>query len=186
MPSVGLTALSGFVFCQEPAEVGFFVSSQLFDDVVEQEFKATCERTSAMAAKKKIQVTQVDYDRLTALIDSMRHIPAKDQVCLDKLQGELDRARVIASKRVKPDVVTMNSTVKLRDLDDGRLYEYQLVYPQDADPEENKLSVLAPVGTALLGYSIGDAVEWQVPAGIRHFQIEDIVYQPEASGEYEL
>ncbi len=139
-----------------------------------------------MAAKKKIQVTQTDHERLTAMIASMRNVPAEDQACLDKLQGELDRARVIASKRVKSDVVTMNSAVALRDLDNAQLYEYQLVYPQDADPEENKISVLAPVGTALLGYSMGDVVEWPVPAGVRHLQIEGIRYQPEASGDYNL
>lgn len=137
-------------------------------------------------AVKKIQVTQIDHERLTCLINSMRHISAKDQVCLDRLRRELDRARIISSKRVKPDVVTMNSTVKLRDLDNGELYEYQLVYPQDADAEDNKLSVLAPVGTALLGFRVGDSVQWQVPAGIRRFQIEEIVYQPEAAGDYAL
>ncbi len=135
---------------------------------------------------KKIQVTKTDHERLTQLLDSMQHVPARDRVCLDKLRGELDRARIITPKRVKPDVITMNSTVKLRDLDNNDLYEYQLVYPEDADPENNKVSILAPVGTALLGFSIGDTVEWPVPAGVRHFQIEDILYQPEASGDYTL
>lgn len=139
-----------------------------------------------MAAKKKIQVTKTDHERLTAMIASMRNVSAEDQACLDKLQGELDRARIIASKRVQPDVVTMNSAITLRDLDNGELYEYKLVYPQDADPEENKISILAPVGTALLGYSMGDVVEWPVPAGVRHLQIEGISYQPEAAGDYDL
>jgi regulator of nucleoside diphosphate kinase len=137
-------------------------------------------------ATRKIQVTQTDHERLVAMIEAMRNIPARDQACLNKLQSELERARIISSKRVKPDVVTMNSTVSLRDLDDGNLYEYQLVYPQDADPQDNKLSVLAPVGTALLGYRIGDTVEWQVPAGVRRFRIEGISYQPEAAGDYDL
>ena len=137
-------------------------------------------------ATKKIQVTQIDHERLTRLIDSMRNMPAQDQACLDKLRGELERSRIISSKRIKSSVVTMNSTVKLRDLDDGQLYEYQLVYPQDADPENHKLSILAPVGTALLGFSVGDKVTWQVPAGMRHFEIEEIIYQPEAAGDYTL
>jgi regulator of nucleoside diphosphate kinase len=135
---------------------------------------------------KKIQVTQRDHERLTRLLASMRNLSAQDRVCIDKLQGELDRARLIESERVKADVVTMNSTVKLRDLDNHELYEYQLVYPQDADPENNKLSVLAPVGTALLGFSVGDSVQWDVPAGVRHFCIEEIIYQPEAAGDYSL
>ena len=118
-------------------------------------------------ASKKIQITQLDHERLTRLIESMRHLPEKDQACLENLRGELNRAKIISSKRVKPDVVTMNSTVKLRDMDNGELLEYKLVYPQDADPEENRLSILAPVATALLGFSIGDTVQWKVPAGVR-------------------
>jgi regulator of nucleoside diphosphate kinase len=137
-------------------------------------------------ATQKIQLTQLDHERLTRLLDSMRNIAARDQASLLKLQGELDRAKIISSRRVKPSVVTMNSTVKLRDLDSGELLEYQLVYPQDADVEANKVSVLAPVGTALLGFSVGDSVQWDVPAGVRRFQIEDILYQPEAAGDYNL
>ena len=137
-------------------------------------------------AAKKIQVTQLDHERLCRLVDTMRLQSAKDQTCLAQLQGELKRAKIISSKRVKPSVVTMNSTVKLRDLDSGELLEYQLVYPQDADVEANKVSVLAPVGTALLGFSVGDSVQWDVPAGVRRFQIEDILYQPEAAGDYNL
>jgi len=137
-------------------------------------------------AAKKIQVTRVDHERLTRLIDSTRNVSTQDQAFLDKLRTELVRARIISSKRVKPDVVTMNSTIKLRDLDNGELHEYQLVYPQDADPENNKLSILAPVGTALLGFSVGDTVEWPVPAGLRHLKIEEIIYQPESAGDYTL
>ena len=137
-------------------------------------------------AAKKIQVTQVDHERLTRLIDSTRNVSTQDQAFLAKLRTELVRARIISSKRVKPDVATMNSTIMLRDLDNGELHEYQLVYPQDADPENNKLSILAPVGTALLGFSVGDTVEWPVPAGLRHLKIEEIIYQPEAAGDYTL
>ncbi len=132
----------------------------------------------------KIYVTRNDYDRLMQLIATVKINSPKDKECLDKLRGELERAQIIAPQQVKPDVVTMNSTVRMRDLDDAQLYEYQLVYPLDADPEHNKLSILAPVGTALLGFRVGDAVQWQVPAGIRRFCIEQILYQPEASGDY--
>jgi len=137
-------------------------------------------------AAKKIQVTKRDHERLTRLIGSLQNVSAPDKVCLDKLQGELNRARLIASEQVDPGVVTMNSTVKLRDFDDQQLYEYQLVYPQDADSEKNRLSILAPVGTALLGFSVGDSVQWEVPAGVRRFRIEEIIYQPEAAGDYSL
>ena len=72
----------------------------------------------------------------------------------------------------------MNSTVRLRDLETGEEETYTLVYPDEADIGENKLSVLAPVGTALLGYRAGDVVEWPVPAGVRRFRIEEVVSQP--------
>ena len=72
------------------------------------------------------------------------------------------------------DVVTMNSTVRVRDLETGEVDTYTLVYPHEADIEENKLSVLAPVGTALLGYRAGDVVEWPVPAGITRFRVEEV------------
>jgi len=97
------------------------------------------------------------------------------------LAGELRRARVVARSELPPDVVTMNSTVRLRDLETGEEETYTLVYPHEADIGENKLSVLAPVGTALLGYRAEDVVEWPVPAGVRRFRIEEVVAQPDGS-----
>ncbi|MBN9522700.1 nucleoside diphosphate kinase regulator [bacterium] len=91
------------------------------------------------------------------------------------LAGELRRARVVPRSELPPDVVTMNSTVCLRDLETGEEETYTLVYPTDADIGENKLSVLAPIGTALLGYRAGDVVEWPVPAGVSRFRIEGVL-----------
>ena len=94
------------------------------------------------------------------------------------LAGELARARVMPRARMPASVVTMNTGVRLRDLETGEEETYTLVFPEEADINENKVSVLAPVGTALLGYRAGDVFEWPVPAGLRRFRIED-VYQPE-------
>jgi regulator of nucleoside diphosphate kinase len=76
----------------------------------------------------------------------------------------------------------MNSTVRLRQLRSKEIETYTLVYPTDANIAEDKLSVLAPIGTAILGYRVGDRVEWQVPRGAIRFKIEELVFQPERDG----
>jgi regulator of nucleoside diphosphate kinase len=76
----------------------------------------------------------------------------------------------------------MNSRVRVEDLDSGHLYAYQIVFPRDADLAKNRISVLAPIGTALLGYGAGTTVEWQVPSGMRRLRILGVEYQPEAAG----
>jgi regulator of nucleoside diphosphate kinase len=102
------------------------------------------------------------------------------------LEKELSRAEVVAPKDVPADVVTMNSKVSLRDLDTGDEMDITLVFPKDADITQDKVSVLAPIGTAMLGYRVGDVVEWTVPDGVRRLHIEKVLYQPEASGDLHL
>lgn len=84
------------------------------------------------------------------------------------------------------DVITMNSRVRLLDLHDGSVLEYTLVYPGDADYAAGKISVVAPIGAAMIGYKVGDEIEWEVPAGRRRFRIEAVLYQPEAAGDHHL
>jgi regulator of nucleoside diphosphate kinase len=88
---------------------------------------------------------------------------------------------VINDDNIDENVITMNSTVGVKDLDSKKEYDYTIVYPEYADSSKNKISVLAPVGTALLGYKVGDIVEWKVPAGKRRFLIQEILFQPEAA-----
>jgi len=102
---------------------------------------------------------------------------------IEELAAELDRATVVESDKVPQDIVTMNSKVYFRDMDTGKDEFYQLVYPEDADIEQNKISILAPIGTAILGYKVGDVIEWKVPAGVRRLKIKKILYQPEAAKE---
>jgi regulator of nucleoside diphosphate kinase len=104
---------------------------------------------------------------------------------LDKLKLELERAKIVEPQEVPPTVVTMNSTVSLVDVETGEEETYTLVFPEDADISQGKISVLAPIGTAMLGYEIGDVFEWEVPAGKRRLRIEKILYQPEASGNFD-
>jgi regulator of nucleoside diphosphate kinase len=75
----------------------------------------------------------------------------------------------------------MNSRVRVKDLNSGRVTTYQIVFPREADIAKNRISVLAPIGTGLLGYSAGATIEWQVPSGRRRFRILAVEYQPQAA-----
>jgi regulator of nucleoside diphosphate kinase len=121
-------------------------------------------------------------ERLRKLIEGLRYSPASG-ANVAALEEELDRAEVVAPERVPADVVTMNSEVRLKDLDTGKVMVYRIVYPNtrptgSADP----VSVLAPLGTALLGYRAGDVIEWPVPRATRRLKVLDVVFQPESAG----
>jgi regulator of nucleoside diphosphate kinase len=129
-----------------------------------------------------IRISDADHQRLEALIESVRYDANLRDDYLDALVGELKRARVVPQSDMPPEVITMNSVVRLRDLDSEETEEYELVYPADADMAHNRISVLAPIGTAILGYRLGDVIEWPVPAGLRRFRVEEVLYQPERAG----
>ena len=98
----------------------------------------------------------------------------------DILEQELDRAEVVEPEAIPRDVVTMNSEVRLKDLDSGESRVYRLIFPTQTRTE-NSVSVLAPIGTAMLGYRVGDVIEWRVPKGIRRLEVLEVIYQPEAA-----
>lgn len=93
---------------------------------------------------------------------------------------------MVALRDIPGDVITMNSKAVLIDLDTGEEMSYTLVFPHDADIDQHKISIFAPIGTAMLGYSVGDTFEWRVPAGLRRLKVKEILYQPEASGDYHM
>ncbi len=132
--------------------------------------------------KRTLIISDADHQRLEALIDSARMDSRVREDYLAALEGELRRARVVPAGKVPADVVTMNSVVRLRDLDSDETEEYELVYPADADMAQNRISILAPIGTAILGYRLGDVIEWPVPAGLRRLRVEEVLYQPERAG----
>jgi regulator of nucleoside diphosphate kinase len=101
------------------------------------------------------------------------------------LISELNRASVVPSREIPSSVITMNSRVTLLDLDTQEEETYTLVFPEDLEKTEGSVSVLAPIGTAMLGYKVGDVFEWEVPAGKRRLRVERIDYQPEASGDFD-
>ena len=135
---------------------------------------------------KRIYITKADIKKLRNLIAGIKVSGSKSIANLDALETELNRAKVVDPKMIPEKVVTMNSKVRLRDMVSGEELTYTIVYPSEASMEYNKISILAPIGTALLGYSVGDTVEWTVPSGVRRLKIQEVLYQPEASGDYHL
>jgi regulator of nucleoside diphosphate kinase len=126
-----------------------------------------------------IVITHADYQRISDLIDRMR---PEDRRHYRDLRHELERAYRVESAAVPADVVTMGSTVRLRELDNDEWWTFTLCYPQEANIGENRISVLAPVGTAILGCRVGDVVDWPVPDGSVRIRIETVLHQPQAAG----
>jgi regulator of nucleoside diphosphate kinase len=129
--------------------------------------------------KRHLIITQADHQRLVELSRGARMDPRIRAESLDALDTELWRAHRVLPGNVPADVVTMNSIVRIRDLDSGEAEDYELVFPADADIARNRISILAPIGTAILGYRVGDVIHWPVPAGTCRLLIENILYQPE-------
>jgi regulator of nucleoside diphosphate kinase len=137
---------------------------------------------TAIAAGDEIVVTAQDRDRLRRLVQTRGEGP--DREAAQALADELDRAIIVSSERVAGDVVTMNSRVVFEDEATGESREVSLVYPQDSDPTQGRISVVAPVGTALLGLSAGQTIDWPLPHGqFRRYRVVKIVHQPEAAGD---
>jgi regulator of nucleoside diphosphate kinase len=131
--------------------------------------------------RDRIYITNDDCERLRRLIAGRRGAKSLDHEYLDVLEQELDRADVVDPDDIPRDAVTMNSEVRLKDLDSGETRIYRLIFPTQTRTEDS-ISVLAPIGTAILGYRVGDVIEWRVPKGIRRLKVLEIIYQPEAAG----
>lgn len=126
-----------------------------------------------------IQITQTDYDKLNALVQELTPSQGKRPEHLQVLLEELARAEKKNAPDISPDVVTLNSRVRLKEKGTGDIMEFTLVYPDEADIDSGKLSVLAPLGTAMLGHRVGDVFGWQTPQGKNEAKIEEILFQPE-------
>jgi regulator of nucleoside diphosphate kinase len=134
-----------------------------------------------MNMEHQICVTTDALEKLQALLDRHRLGDAKSAKSFAILEEELERAQVVEPHAVPPDVITMNSEVRLRDLESGEIFTYRLVYPSSKAQDANAVSVMAPIGMAMLGYRVGETIEWPVPKGIRRLQILEILYQPESA-----
>lgn len=134
-----------------------------------------------MSTENRIFITDQDYHRLSALVSQV------DSEWSELLEEEIGRANVIAQKDISKEVVTMNSKIKFIDETSNSETEMTLVYPQDANLEGGKISILAPVGIALLGLSVGQSINWKMPNGsVKKLKVKEVIYQPEASGQFEL
>lgn len=135
-----------------------------------------------MSTQPSIIVSETDLERLDRLLEAA----ARDKVAgVAELEKELERADVVASRDVPPTVVTMNSTVRFREVASSEAFELTLVYPKDVAQDGSTVSILAPVGSALLGLAEGHEIEWPKPGGgTLRVRIEEVLYQPERAGEY--
>lgn len=121
-------------------------------------------------------ITARDLARLRRVID------LHDTNAAEQLEAELQRATVVDPREVPPTVVTMNSEVAYEDLATGERRVVRVVFPNEADAGRGKVSVMAPIGSALIGLSVGQEIEWRVPGGRKRIRVVEIRYQPEASG----
>ncbi len=135
---------------------------------------------------KKLILNKLDYLRIKKAIESAKQVKSINATEAADLMKELESATIVEPKEIPSDVVTMNSDVKISFLNNNRQVRFQIVYPKDANLKENKISIFSPIATALIGYKQGDEVEWIVPAGPTRIRIDEIIYQPEASGDYDL
>ncbi|WP_413699578.1 nucleoside diphosphate kinase regulator [Psychromonas sp. KJ10-10] len=131
--------------------------------------------------KPEITITSLDSDRLHTLIESL---PKSQLSALSGLEDELARANIVAPTEIPENIVTMNSTIKFSVTSTKDEFLLTLVYPKDIDSSGEKISILAPVGSAILGLSQGNEIEWPKPGGgLIKVKIKEIIYQPERSGE---
>ena len=130
-----------------------------------------------------IFITTKDVEKLRDLIRDTYHTEYRGSDYLKKIAEELEKASVVLPDQIPADVITLNSTARLVDRETKEEMVYSLVFPEDADTSQGKISILAPIGTAMLGYKAGDTFEWDTPGGKRIIRVKEIVYQPEAAGD---
>jgi regulator of nucleoside diphosphate kinase len=134
----------------------------------------------------EIIINRLDYKRIKRCIDEAKQLKSISIAEAEKLMKELDSAKIVTPENIPSNVVTMNSIVSLSFLNNNKQVQFQIVYPDQANLKENKISIFSPIATALIGYKVGDEIEWIVPAGLTTIRIDEIIYQPEAAGDYSL
>ena len=135
---------------------------------------------------EQIILNRLDFTRIKQCISDAKHFKSINKIEAEKLMKELDSAKIVEPKDIPSNVVTMNSIVKLSFLNNNTQVHFQIVYPNQANLKENKISIFSQVATALIGYKVGDVIEWIVPSGLTQLRIDEIIYQPEAAGDFSL
>ncbi len=131
-------------------------------------------------------LNKLDYLRIQKCIDEAKQLKSITVSESEGLMKELNSAEILEPEKIPSNVVTMNSIVKISFLNSNKQIQFQIVYPRQANVREQKISIFSPIATALIGYKVGDEVEWIVPAGLTKIRIDEIIYQPEAAGDYNL
>jgi regulator of nucleoside diphosphate kinase len=134
-----------------------------------------------MNEENDIIVTARDHAEIRSVIAVTGKVSPRVKWELRLLENELRRARIVAPGEVPPDVITINTHAELVDLETGERIEFTLVLPGDADINDGKIPVLAPLGTAMLGHRVGDEFVWHVPHGLRRLKVTKLHFQPQAS-----
>lgn len=134
----------------------------------------------------QIILNRLDYTRIKRCITEAQEAKSINKAEAEKLLTELESAKIVKPEDIPSDVVSMNSIVKISFKNNARQVQFQIVYPDQSHLKENKISIFSPIATALIGYKVGDEIEWVVPAGITKIKIDEIIYQPEAAGDYHL
>lgn len=123
-----------------------------------------------------IYISAADHAKLRLLVTTALH--SRSNAALQKLREELDRALILDPAEFPADVVTMDSTVRYEDLGTGEIEEYTITFPDRANVERKQLSILAPIGTALIGCRVGDLVNWSTPGGVRQLKVRQVTPRP--------
>ena len=134
---------------------------------------------------RTIRITENDESKLREALREAQKGEYRNSAYIQKLEGELDRAEIVKPAQIPADVITMNSRVVLVDLAEGERMELTLIFPEDAGKSADSVSILAPIGTAMIGYRVGDVFEWETPDGPVNLRVEEILYQPEAGGVFD-
>jgi regulator of nucleoside diphosphate kinase len=134
-----------------------------------------------LRVQTKLLITESDARHLRTMLERPELFSERDRVQCEALEEEIERARVVPADEIPSDVVTMHSRVRIVDMRTGEQLVYQIVYPHEANYVAKRISILAPIGMALLGHSAGTEIDWTVPSGSRRLRIEAVEHQPESA-----
>ncbi len=135
---------------------------------------------------KEVIITKQDFNRIHRAITAAKATNSIKKEEAEKLLAELKNAKIVEPENIGGDVVTMNSIVKIHFQNNKSTMEFKLVYPSEANIKEKKISIFSAVAAALIGYRVGDEIDWLLPSGMTKIVIDEIVYQPEAAGDFDL
>ena len=134
---------------------------------------------------RTIRITEIDEGKLRAALREAQKGDYRNSAYIQQLEGELDRAEIVKPAQILADVITMNSRARLRDLRSGEWSELTLVFPVD-EKEPDHISILSPLGTAMIGYRSGDCFTVSGGKEAKRYRVEEVLYQPEAAGDFHL